>query len=225
MAKKAAKKRFGSVEAAARTKAAPGRRAPKPAPTAKRTRPAKTRPVTEPVSASSSAAATPQSPPAPLKPAAQIETIELEVSIAAPIHRVWDALVNELSSWWPKSFHALANAELMTLEARAGGRLFERSSDGAELLWAHVLHIQPNKTLTTVGFIAPPWGGPSMGIVTYNLRENGPATVVRVTDAIVGRCERDTADSMVEGWRFLLEQGLRKYIESDLAGDSPQPDA
>ncbi len=60
--------------------------------------------------------------------------IELEIPIEASRERVWNALVDDTGEWWPKDFYVTADPRPITLEAKAGGRLFERGSEGATLL-------------------------------------------------------------------------------------------
>ena len=87
--------------------------------------------------------------------------IELEIPIEASPERVWNALVNDTGQWWPKDFYCTTDPGPITLEAKAGGRLFERGGDGSELLWFTVLALAPNKSMDLVGHLTPAYGGPA----------------------------------------------------------------
>jgi len=53
--------------------------------------------------------------------------------------------VDEISMWWPAQPHSIGQAQVagVTLEPRAGGRIFERWHDGSEKLWGTVIAFEP----------------------------------------------------------------------------------
>ena len=59
-----------------------------------------------------------------------IARVELEIPIAAPPERVWRGMVEEIGAWWRPDFHVTAGGR-MTLEPRAGGRMYESGPGGA----------------------------------------------------------------------------------------------
>ena len=195
--KKASKKRFEPAAKGLQRKDVDGRRAPRPS---KRTATGR-RPASKPLLA----------PPQPLPAMASMEHT---VTVEAPVERVWDVLAQRLSEWWPGGFSALANSEKMVLEPWAGGRLYERGTGGAELLWANVLTVVPNRTLLWVGHIAPGWGGPSLSYAQFALSPAGEGrTEIAFTDTVMGRVDAATRASISDGWRFLLEKALKGFVE------------
>ena len=102
---------------------------------------------------------------------------------------------------------------LVTLEPRAGGRLFEQNGD-RELLWYTVLSIHPHESLNLVGHCTPDFGGPLTTMMTIRLAPDGDATTVTVTDALYGRLTEGTANSLQSGWKQLFGDGLKTFVET-----------
>ena len=71
--------------------------------------------------------------------------IRKSVTANAPVERAFRIFTEELGSWWPFEGHSLSDAEAESahLEGRVGGRLFERSRDGRELLWGTIVVWEP----------------------------------------------------------------------------------
>jgi hypothetical protein len=54
--------------------------------------------------------------------------------------RVWTA---RIGTWWPPDHTVTGRAELVVLQSGVGGRIYERSADGAEHEWGEVTVWQP----------------------------------------------------------------------------------
>jgi uncharacterized protein YndB with AHSA1/START domain len=67
------------------------------------------------------------------------------VSVETTQARAFDVFVNQLSRWWPLESHVIGEkpAQAAIVEARAGGRWFERDKNGVEGEWGHVVSIDP----------------------------------------------------------------------------------
>lgn len=138
--------------------------------------------------------------------------IEIEVAIAAPIHRVWEAAIEEVENWWPGDFRINGPDSRMELEPRAGGRLVERNGE-AELLWGQVIRIEPARMLQLAGHLAPEFGGPATSIWSITLEAEGEGTKLKLSDSVVGHVDEKMRSSLESGWKHLFESGLRDYIE------------
>jgi uncharacterized protein YndB with AHSA1/START domain len=79
-----------------------------------------------------------------VQPAAET-VIRRSVTVNAPVQRAFRVFTEELGSWWPFEGHSVSEGEAETavFEGRVGGRLFERSRDGRELLWGTILAWEP----------------------------------------------------------------------------------
>ncbi len=77
--------------------------------------------------------------------------VRKSVTVTAPVERAFRIFTDELGSWWPFQGHSLSDAEVETaiLEGRVGGRLFERSRDGRELLWGTIVAWEPPHRFAT----------------------------------------------------------------------------
>ena len=78
--------------------------------------------------------------------------------VEAPIQRAFDVFTQEMQSWWPDDHHILEGqlAE-MIFEPRAGGRIYDRGTDGHECTWARILAYEPPDRLVFTWDISPQW--------------------------------------------------------------------
>ena len=69
-----------------------------------------------------------------------IQPIEIEFEVACSPEHAFDTWANKTSAWWPRR-HSMTSAPglVVTFEPRPGGRIFERTPDGAEHDWGEVL--------------------------------------------------------------------------------------
>ncbi len=137
------------------------------------------------------------------------------LEIAAPRPKVWKALTEEPAAWWLRDFCMLAGSQGALLEARAGGRLYEKGPNGAELLWYTVSLVTPPEALHLVGHVAPPWGGPATSLLQLSLAEttDSGGTTLRVDDYLFGHVADAHIASLETGWKQLFGDGLRPFAE------------
>jgi hypothetical protein len=142
--------------------------------------------------------------------------IDLSIPIAAPRDHVWRSLVQKIGSWWSKDFFALKKPENLTLEPNPGGRMFESNTEGAGLVWYTVIAVEPGESMNLAGHIAPPFGGPATTLLRLQL-EDAPdgGTVLNVSDSLFGCVDEGTRSSVTDGWRFLFEENLKRFAESE----------
>jgi uncharacterized protein YndB with AHSA1/START domain len=140
----------------------------------------------------------------------RIGRVEMEITIDAPRERVWRALVEETPDWWRPEFHAIKNSRFI-IEARPGGRAYEDAGDGNGLVWYNVVGVIAPASLQLAGHLFSAYGGPAVTLVSIELTETPEGgTALKLTDSLLGRFnERELA----EGWPYLFEGGLKKYVE------------
>ena len=138
--------------------------------------------------------------------------VKVELTVHAPQKRVWDALVNEATHWWPKTFYSSEKTKDFTIEPRLGGRVFEDFGRDEGFIWYTVNGVESPSSLSLVGFMGPPFGGPMATLLRIELRAAGPnETKVEITDGAFGQV--DGAD-LGDGWRQIFDDGFRVYVES-----------
>ena len=121
-----------------------------------------------------------------------IEPLRLSYDLACPSEHAFEVWTTRLSTWWPKGHSASGDPNpLVVLEPRLGGRIFERTPEGAEIDWGEV-------TL---------WNPPSrLGYLWHISRDRGDATDVEVTFVDLGD-GRTRLDIVHSGWQRLGAEG------------------
>ncbi|MCB1096632.1 MAG: SRPBCC domain-containing protein [Verrucomicrobiae bacterium] len=146
--------------------------------------------------------------------------VTIRIDINAPIAKTWRLMIDDIGQWWRQDFLCCERSMGMHLEARVGGMLVERTEgEGCGYLWGHVISFQPEHQLAYVAQIVPPWGGPAQSVVQIALApdEDRPAeaTVLTLTDSLIGHVSDHLMSSLAEGWGQLYgEGGLKTHVES-----------
>jgi uncharacterized protein YndB with AHSA1/START domain len=150
--------------------------------------------------------------PKPLNAAVRI--VELEITIRAPIERVWQALVHETGRWWLRDFYTDAAAQNFIIEPTLGGKMYEDWGQGEGLIWANVVGVKAPRLLELSGVSAPAWGGPNTHFHSFKLEAKGQMTQLQFTDAVHGRTDDANAESLKSGWEMLLGEAFKAHCES-----------
>jgi DNA-binding transcriptional ArsR family regulator len=143
--------------------------------------------------------------------ASTVEQVELEIAIAAPVGRVWNALIDETTFWWPKAFYTSPNAKGFHIEPRLGGKMFEDWGDGAGVIWYDVFAINPPHSIDLKGCMAVPYG-PAHTLLHLELAASGAGTILKLSDSTIG-LPKDCGTSKIDGWKQLFEDSLKSYVE------------
>lgn len=160
----------------------------------------------------------------------QLKLVEarFQVSIAAPSERVWAALTGELQQWWPADFYADQGATGIALDLRVGGHWTEHWGDrspaegGDGAIWGQVTKLKNGRLLeveseTGIDF------GPGRNIIRFELEEEGRGTsltCIAVGYGPGGSGAMD-ADGMEQGWRYLLADALKPWVEDGTRPERP----
>ncbi len=70
------------------------------------------------------------------------ETVRYAVTVPLPPDQAFALFTDGFSSWWPGHHIGTADMAEAVLEARTGGRYYERGVDGSECEWGRVLACQ-----------------------------------------------------------------------------------
>ena len=138
------------------------------------------------------------------------------VTVRCPPAVAFRRFAEEIGAWWPLATHHIGDdPQSCTMEGRVGGRLFERSKDGAERVWGVVEQWEPPRRLAfswqvrvtaeeaqriEVTFTPAP-GGTRVQLVHSGWEKLGDAAAAR----------RDNYD---KGWGRVFEQCFADYANS-----------
>ena len=145
--------------------------------------------------------------------------VVIKITIHAPVAKAWRNMIEDIAQWWRQDFLVCEGSQGMSLEPRVGGMLYERTDDsGGGYCWGSVISFQPEKHLAYVAQIVPPWGGPAQSVVQIAVEplDSDPekATLLTLTDSLIGHVHDELLDSLDEGWRQLFgDGGLKSFVE------------
>ncbi len=152
---------------------------------------------------------------APLPPL--VKTLRVGIGSAA----AFDLFTRDFGCWWPLATHSVGKdlALSCAMEKREGGRIVERTHDGAEYVWGTVADWQPP---TRLSFSWHPGRGPETAQhVELRFETDGSGTRVTLLhggwDALGDRATaiRSSYDS---GWDFVL--GERYAVAAQQRNDT-----
>jgi hypothetical protein len=137
-----------------------------------------------------------------------IEPLRLTVELDCSREHAFSTWVERFGDWWPRS-HVTSGDEGATVhfEPRAGGRIFERTTDGEEIEWGEVVE----------------WDPPEVVSYQWHIRrDRSDATDVRLS--FVDRGDGTSRMEIVHsGWERLGAEGVswRRANEGGWAGLLP----
>ncbi|MGZ4678199.1 MAG: SRPBCC domain-containing protein [Acidimicrobiia bacterium] len=131
-----------------------------------------------------------------------IEPLRLSEEIECSAEHAFDVWTRRISTWWPKGHSASGDpGTVVTLEAKLGGRIFERTSDGTEIDWGEITDWSPPQRLAYRWYIG---------------RHPGEATDVELTFVALG--ERRTRLEIVHtGWER-IGTGAESWRDANSGG-------
>ena len=84
--------------------------------------------------------------------------VRKSITVNADAARAFEVFAGRIGSWWPHT-HTIGSSpqKNIVLEPRAGGRWFERATDGTICLWGHVQVWDPPSRLVLLWQIGSNW--------------------------------------------------------------------
>lgn len=104
------------------------------------------------------------------------EPLRRTVRVRCPLAHAFDVFTSRLDLWWPPKHRRFAASRLF-LEAREGGRFFERSASGEEVRLGEVLRCEPPHRITYSWYPGAVQGPTEVDV---RFTEDGEHTVVEV---------------------------------------------
>ncbi len=142
-----------------------------------------------------------------------------ELRLDQPVDRVWSAITRDVASWWPDSFYVGEAPRRFVIEERVGGRVYEDHGDNQGVLWGQVVRLDRGRLLEWAGDLTAEFGGPARTMVRFELEvqdgddEDGSTTVLTLRDTTYGQLDEATETSLAQGWKLLLEEHLKPWLE------------
>lgn len=153
--------------------------------------------------------------------AVEIAPIVKVLEVRQPPDRTFRAFAQEIGAWWPLDTHSLARSAEgervvgVTIEPRAGGRVFETLEDGRELDWGEVLTWEPGRRIALSWRLREPPERATRVTVDFEALSGGGCRVT-LTHGDWQRLGSDAAarrGSYDNGWVTVLENGFGAYLE------------
>lgn len=105
------------------------------------------------------------------------EPLRRTVRVRCPVSHAFEVFTARLDLWWPPGHRRFGTSQLF-LEARVGGRFFERSATGEEARLGEVIRCEPPHRITYTWYPGA-ISGPTE--VDVRFTDEGAHTVVEVT--------------------------------------------
>jgi len=85
-------------------------------------------------------------------------SVQHSIIVEAPIDRAFSVFTEGIGSWFPSEYNLL-DVEIAerVFEPRAGGRIYDRGTDGTECHWGRVLACDPPDQVVFSWDISPQW--------------------------------------------------------------------
>jgi len=92
-------------------------------------------------------------------PTVDLNSVRKVVNVRVPVAVAWKVFTEHMGSWWPLPTHHIGKAKAVdaVMEARVGGRWFERGEDGSTCDWGRVLSWEPPSRLVVSWDISADW--------------------------------------------------------------------
>jgi uncharacterized protein YndB with AHSA1/START domain len=87
------------------------------------------------------------------------DAVTHSVLVPLPPDAAFELFTDRFGDWWPKDSHHIleADAAEVVLEAREGGRWFERAEDGSECDWGYVREVHRPDRILLRWHLTPEW--------------------------------------------------------------------
>jgi DNA-binding transcriptional ArsR family regulator/uncharacterized protein YndB with AHSA1/START domain len=137
--------------------------------------------------------------------------IEQEVSINAPRERVYKALTENIGDWWEFRVAPKGVTSTLSLDAVPGGQFIEKWGENDGAIWGNVYYVNAPEEIRLQGHLG--MKGAVNSAYTYRLIENEGVTTLQLTHTASGIIEESWEQSHSEGWKHLLGNLLKTYVE------------
>ena len=135
------------------------------------------------------------------------DPLELSFTVRCPVEHAFATFTRRISLWWPKShsFSGDPNLEVV-LEPRVGGRIYERTPDGAEQDWGEITLWDEPRRLGYLWHIGTERSRATQVIIDFEPAAPGTTTVRIVHDGwdALGDDAERWRERNLGGWEGVL---------------------
>ena len=123
-----------------------------------------------------------------------MDPIQIEFQVACSPEHAFEVWATRTSQWWPAG-HSVSGAPglTVTFEPRPGGRIYERTPDGAEHDWGEVLDWEPPRRLRYLWHLRFDRADATEVEIAFARDPAGGGTAVTITHRGLGAPGRDGA--------------------------------
>ena len=79
-----------------------------------------------------------------------IEPLRIELDLACSAEQAFRTWTERFATWWPRGHTVSGDPDEIVLEPRLGGRIYERTRDGAEIDWGMLTAWDPPRALSYI---------------------------------------------------------------------------
>jgi uncharacterized protein YndB with AHSA1/START domain len=147
-----------------------------------------------------------------------LEPLVIQFSVACSADHAFAVWTDRTTLWWPHGHSVSGDPGLtVTFEPRAGGRIFERTTQGAEHDWGEVLVYEPPAKLVYLWHIGRDRSAATE--VEISFWEEGPDTTISIVHRgweRLGDAGKELKDRNRHGWSGLLPHYQRACEEQSV---------
>lgn len=115
--------------------------------------------------------------------------VKHEATLDAPPARVYEALVDQVGSWWNPSHTYSNDSGNLSLDARPGGCFCERFPNGGGVEHLRVVYVAPGRELRLSGALGPLQMSGLAGSLRWRLSDAAGGTKLELTYSVGGFME------------------------------------
>ena len=137
-----------------------------------------------------------------------VAAIRKTITVAAAPEQAFRTFTDAIARWWPVETHSIhaRETEEVVLEARVGGRFYERSSSGGTAAWGEVLECDPPHLVRFTWHPGYETGAPATEI-EVRFEPDSEGTRVELEHRgweRLGAAAAEKQPSYDEGWDYVL---------------------
>ena len=148
---------------------------------------------------------------APARTLIATDEIAQTIRLSAPPERVFEALTKNVARWWSHVTYDHNGRPDLRIEPAAGGRFIEVQGT-SERLYGIVTRIEPPSLLHLEGGMG--MDGCIFGTIQFEITAGDQGSELRLSHTVMGVYDKAAVEMYRGGWRSLLEDGLKSYVEN-----------